>query len=54
MNDPEAARKRSEGLTRATVGTPQCPMNGIPNGAASGKAERANGKAIGGTAREAA
>jgi amidase len=31
VNDPEAARAMAEAITRPTIGTDECPIDGIPN-----------------------
>jgi amidase len=31
VNDPEAARAMAEAVTRPTIGTDECPIDGIPN-----------------------
>jgi len=31
VNDPEKAREQVEKITRKTVGTAECPIEGIPN-----------------------
>ena len=33
VNDPEGTREKVESFTRSTVGTEECPIDGIPNAA---------------------
>ncbi len=34
VNDPAAAQEQVERLTRPTIGTPEAPIEGMPNGVA--------------------
>jgi amidase len=34
INDPEGAREQVESFTRSTIGTAECPIEGLPNEAA--------------------
>lgn len=44
VNAPDKAQAQAQKLTRSTIGTAECPMEGLPHGGGAAKGAAANGK----------